>query len=195
MTQAQATRLREILLDPVEVSALELAGAARAAVLVPLYERDGELCAVLTRRRDDLPRHAGQVAFPGGRSDPGDGDLIATALREAHEEIGLEPSAVTLLGALAPVSIPVSGFAVYPFVAAIERPTSWRPASGEVELVFELTLDELVAGHAHETRATPVGRLETPTFTAGKQTIWGATAFILADLLHRLGLLDAEYVR
>ena len=93
-----ATSLREVLLDPDEASRLEVHGRTDAAVLVPLYvDRDGELHVVFTRRRSDLRRHAGEISFPGGRSDEGE-DLRATALREACEEIGLPADDVELVG-------------------------------------------------------------------------------------------------
>jgi 8-oxo-dGTP pyrophosphatase MutT (NUDIX family) len=119
--------------------AIEVAGSQDAAVLAPLFERDGELHAVFTRRRGDLRIHAGQVSFPGGRREPGDADLVATALREAHEEIGLDPAAVTVLGALHPTPTVVSDIAIYPVVGLIAARASplelaaarggrhWRP--------------------------------------------------------------------
>lgn len=193
MRAAQADRLREILLDPLETTLIELRGAARrAAVLVPLHERDGKLCAVFTRRRDDLRRHAGQISFPGGREDPDDGDLVTTALRESAEEIGLQASVVTLLGALSPVSVRVSGFALYPFVGAIERPPAWIVATGEVESVLELELIELAGSYALQTLARGGRRIVSPTFQAGAELIWGATARVLCDLLTRMGLLAPE---
>jgi 8-oxo-dGTP pyrophosphatase MutT (NUDIX family) len=189
LTGAQAERLREILLDPAEAFAIDPGGTARAAVLVPLHERGEDLCLVFTQRRLDLPRHAGQVSFPGGRVDAADVDLAATALREAHEEIGLPPSAVTVLGALTPLHVHVSGFAVYPVVGEIVAPAAWRPAAGEVDDVIEVGLAELAASYAIGAIATPEGTRRTPTFAAGERTIWGATAFMVVDLLRRLELI------
>jgi len=185
----QVARLRAVLLDPAEASAIELVAGARAAVLVPLHELDGELCAVFTQRPQDLPRHAGQISFPGGRVENTDADLVGTALREAHEEIGLPPSNVEVLGALRPLYVPPSDFAVYPVVGAIERPAAWRPAVGEVEAVHELTLEELAASRGRAMIVLPDGERETPTFTAGGLMIWGATAFMLDELLARLALI------
>ena len=191
MNLAQAERLRESLLDPREATLIELHASARAAVLVPVYERNGEICAVFTRRRDHLRRHAGQISFPGGGEEPGDGDLIATALRETTEEIGLHADAVTLLGALSPVSVRVSGFALYPFVGAIERPAQWMPAAAEVEAILELALAELARSYAVQTVRRAARNIVTPTFDAGGELLWGATARILTDLLIRMGLLGA----
>jgi 8-oxo-dGTP pyrophosphatase MutT (NUDIX family) len=191
VNRAQAARLRESLLDPREATLIELHASARAAVLVPLHERNGEICAVFTRRRDHLRRHAGQISFPGGGEEPGDGDLIATALRETTEEIGLHADAVTLLGALSPVSVRVSGFALYPFVGAIERPAQWIPAAAEVEAILELALAELARSYAVQTVRRAARTIVTPTFDAGGELLWGATARILTDLLIRMGLLGA----
>jgi 8-oxo-dGTP pyrophosphatase MutT (NUDIX family) len=103
---------------------------------------------VLTRRRDDMRRHAGEVSFPGGRADPEDADLPSTALREAHEEIGLPPAAVQLIGALQPTPTIATNYAVYPFVGLIEPGFAWEPSAGEVAEVLELPLGALRAGHA-----------------------------------------------
>ncbi|HEX2703437.1 MAG TPA: CoA pyrophosphatase [Solirubrobacteraceae bacterium] len=189
MNLAQASSLRDVLLDPVESTLIDVEGTAKAAILVALHERDGKLLAVLTRRRADLRQHAGQISFPGGRLDPSDPDLVATALREATEEIGLPRAAVTLLGALRPVSVRVSGFALYPFVGAIVRPEAWIPAPIEVEEILELSLEELASTYALQTLTRGGRSVDTPTFRAGPDTIWGATAHVLKDLMARMGLL------
>ena len=95
---------------------MDAPGSKEAAVLVPLYTFDGELHAVFTERRDDMRKHAGEISFPGGRQDEPDEDLRQTALREAEEEIGLDPGVVELVGALPPVGTFVTGYRVYPFV-------------------------------------------------------------------------------
>jgi 8-oxo-dGTP pyrophosphatase MutT (NUDIX family) len=159
-------------------------------VLAPLYEHGGELHAVFTKRPQSLRRHAGQISFPGGQADSDDADLVATALREAEEEIGLQPSAVSVLGALTPVSVPVSGFAIYPFVGLIQRPGQWRIAESEVEAVLERSLAELAGSYKRETLTRGGHTIETDTFTFAGQVIWGATARILTDLLTRMGLLE-----
>ncbi len=162
-----------------------------AAVLVPLYVRDGELHAVFTKRREDLRRHPGEISFPGGRRDHPDEQLEATALREAEEEIGLSPETVELLGALAPVSTFVTGYLIYPHVGLIE-PIAWRPSPNEVELVLELPLHALVAGYAIRPMTRRGFTFETDTYVVDDHLIWGATARILGDLLERLGPLAEQ---
>src|ERR1700749_4519034 len=99
----EARALGSRLLSAEEAMAMEVRGGTEAAVLLPLYGWPEEPGLILTERRADLRRHAGEISFPGGRQDPGDADLSATALREAHEEIGLAPDGVELIGELAPI--------------------------------------------------------------------------------------------
>jgi len=187
MSAAQAARLRAVLLEPQEAQRREVHGSTVAAVLAPLYERDGELWAVFIKRRPDLRLHAGQISFPGGRREPADRDLVETALRESHEEIGLEPAAVTLLGALTPTPTFVSDIAIYPLVGLIERPDVWIPAAEEVAEVLEAPLRELARTHRVETVERPTGeRAVTDAFTIAGERIWGATGRMLTDLLVRL---------
>jgi hypothetical protein len=98
---------------------------------------------------------------------------------------------VTLLGALTPVPVRVSGFALYPFVAAIERPAAWTLAPLEVEAILELSLSELASTYAIKTIRRGEREIVSPTFTSGSDTIWGATARILTDLLTRMQVLKA----
>jgi 8-oxo-dGTP pyrophosphatase MutT (NUDIX family) len=188
MSTAQAMRLRAALLDPREAAQMEVVGSATAAVLAPLFERDGELYAVFTKRRAHLRLHAGQISFPGGRCEPDDADLAQTALREAHEEIGLDPSTVVLVGALAPTPTIVSDIAIYPLVGLIPAPQApWKLAADEVEAVIEASLQELAATHRLQVFQRRDGtRVTTDAYSAGMDTIWGATARIVTDLLVRL---------
>jgi 8-oxo-dGTP pyrophosphatase MutT (NUDIX family) len=190
VNEAQARRLSEVLLDPQRAAALELPGGIQAAVLVPLYLRDGDLGAVFTRRREDLRSHAGQISFPGGRRDPTDADLVDTALREAYEEIGLDPAGVELLGALEPTATFVTAFTVYPFVGLIAADQRWTPAAGEVAAILELSLAELRAGYELRTLERRGFSFRTDCYVVGEHLVWGATARILGDLLERLDQLD-----
>jgi 8-oxo-dGTP pyrophosphatase MutT (NUDIX family) len=156
-------------------------------VLVPLFLDDaGAPSVVLTRRREDLRRHAGEISFPGGREDPGDANLCATALREAEEEIGLDPGGVELIGALQPTPTIATSFSVYPFVGLIEPGTAWRPAEAEVAEVLELRLDDLRAGYGRRRVLRRGVPFRTDTYVVGDHLVWGATARMLADLFDRL---------
>jgi 8-oxo-dGTP pyrophosphatase MutT (NUDIX family) len=161
-------------------------GRTDAAVLVPLFLRDDEPHVVLTLRREDLRRHAGEISFPGGREDPEDADLRATALREAQEEIGLDPAGVHLVGALQPVPTIATGYAVYPFVGLIEPGQTWLPAEAEVAAVLELPLRALHAGYGRRRMLRRGVPFRTDTYVVGDHLVWGATARMLADLFERL---------
>ncbi|HXA54886.1 MAG TPA: CoA pyrophosphatase [Solirubrobacteraceae bacterium] len=161
-----------------------------AAVLVPLYlAAGGEPHAVLTRRRADLRRHAGEISFPGGRRDPEDPDLRATALREAEEEIGLARAQVSLLGELAPVSTFVTGYLIHPFVGLIPGPQTWRPSPREVAQVLELPLRALREGHTRTQMQRRGISFETDAYILDGHLIWGATARILDALYAQLDAL------
>jgi 8-oxo-dGTP pyrophosphatase MutT (NUDIX family) len=176
--------VREYLLTPEEAAAMDAPGHKDAAVLVPLYREP--LTAVFTERRGDLSRHAGEISFPGGRQDHPDEDLRETALREAHEEIGLDPAGVELVGALPPVGTFVTGYRVFPFVGLIEPGQTWRPQATEVEQVLEFTLAELVQGHEMQRLIRKGVPIKTPTYTVDDHLVWGATARIVQSLLERL---------
>jgi 8-oxo-dGTP pyrophosphatase MutT (NUDIX family) len=176
-----------VLLDAVDAAALDVHGRTDAAVLVPLFlDTAGEPSVVLTRRREDMRRHPGEISFPGGRQDPEDADLCATALREAQEEIGLAPDGVELVGALQPTPTIATNYAVYPFVGLIEPGQSWRPAEAEVAEVLELSLRDLRAGYDRRRMLRRGVPFRTDTYVVGDHLVWGATARMLADLFERL---------
>jgi 8-oxo-dGTP pyrophosphatase MutT (NUDIX family) len=179
-------RLRRVLLSPQEAIALDVHGRTDAAVLVPLYVSDGGLHAVFTKRRDDLRRHAGEISFPGGRADEGEDDLRTTALREAHEEIGLEPGDVELVGALQPTPTIATSYAIYPFVGLIEPGREWTLSAHEVAEVIELPLSALLAGYGRRRLVRRGLPIRTDTYVVDDHLIWGATARILADLFDRI---------
>jgi 8-oxo-dGTP pyrophosphatase MutT (NUDIX family) len=184
-----ARTLSDLLLDPEASSRIEVRGSVASAVLVGLFERKGELHTVLTERRSDLSRHAGEISFPGGRRDPEDPDLVTTALREADEEIGLAPERVTIIGGLQPTPTMVTGYAIYPFVGMIKRGRSWRPSDTEVAQVLELSLAELTAGYERRRIVRRGMTIWTDSYLVGPHLVWGATARILGDLLERVAQL------
>jgi 8-oxo-dGTP pyrophosphatase MutT (NUDIX family) len=165
-----------------------------AAVLVPLFLAgvEPEPHVVLTRRRADLRRHAGEISFPGGRKDAQDADLSDTALREAEEEIGLLRSQVSLIGTLPPTSTFATNYVIHPFVGTIPAGIAWRPSANEVDAVLELPLSALRAGRTR-TRLERRGiAFETDAYVVEEHVIWGATARIVEHLLERLRASAAD---
>jgi 8-oxo-dGTP pyrophosphatase MutT (NUDIX family) len=178
-----------VLLSVQDALKIDVRGRTDAAVLVPLYESGGELHAVFTKRGDDLRRHPGEISFPGGRYDDGERDLLATALREAEEEIGLPSHSVEVLGALQPTPTIATGYAVYPFVGLIEPGREWTPSAREVAEVIELSLSALLSGYGRRRLVRRGLPIRTDTYLVEDHLIWGATARILADLFDRIGPL------
>jgi 8-oxo-dGTP pyrophosphatase MutT (NUDIX family) len=159
-----------------------------AAVLVPILRDGGQGSVILTRRSARLAQHPGQVAFPGGKVDAADASPEAAALREAGEEIGLPPAAVTLLGAL-PTHDTVTGYRVTPFVGVIDGPFTPRPEAGEVDEVFGVPLAHVLDPanytiHQRLWRGRPRRYHAAPW---GPHYIWGATARMLLGLALRIG--------
>ncbi len=158
-----------------------------AGVLVPLFLRDGQLRLILTKRSSALKHHPGQIAFPGGSVDPGDADVTAAALREAHEEIGLDPGNVDLLGAT-PEHETVTGFSVTPVLGRIRADFDPVPEAGEVDEVFSVPLDHVLdpARYTVQSRRWRGERRYYYTVPYGPYYIWGATARILRSLADRM---------
>jgi 8-oxo-dGTP pyrophosphatase MutT (NUDIX family) len=156
-----------------------------AAVLAPIYGWPDEPGLVFTERRHDLRRHAGEISFPGGRSDEGE-SYVETALREAEEEIGLERARVEVVGALPPIGTFVTNYKVHPIVGLIGSELEFQPNPAEVETVLAFRLDELRKGFAMRRLVRRGIPIRTPTYVVADHLIWGATARILGELLARL---------
>ncbi len=160
---------------------------AAAAVLVPIVNRAGVLSVLLTRRTDHLAQHAGQVSFPGGRSEPSDCDAIATALRETLEEVGIEPLLIEPFGYL-DILETVSGYCVTPVVAWLDAAYKAQPDPHEVAEIFEVPLEFFLAPeNLRRLRVEYRGRpREILEFARVGPRIWGATATMLLNLVQRL---------
>lgn len=163
-----------------------------AAVLVPIVDYGARLTVLLTQRTKSLSAHPGQIAFPGGRRDPGDRDAVATALRETREEVGLAPDRVEVIGHLE-TYVTRTGFAVTPVVGLIVAPVEPVPDPREVEDAFEVPLDFLI-DPANRRRESRVFDGQARSFYAmpwKERYIWGATAGMLVNLADRLAAAQA----
>jgi 8-oxo-dGTP pyrophosphatase MutT (NUDIX family) len=158
-----------------------------AGVLIPFMETESGAFVLLTKRSSHLKHHPGQIAFPGGKVDPSDDGPVSAALREAHEEIGLHSSNVTVLGTL-PQHETVTGFMVTPVVGRVLAPFSPIPEAGEVEEVFTVPLAHLSnpQNYRVETRRWRGQDRRYFTVPYGPYYIWGATARILRALADRI---------
>lgn len=161
-------------------------GLRPAAVLVPLFVHEGEDRVLLTRRTEELPHHRGEISFPGGACHDGDADLLATALRETEEEMGIRPADVRVLGRLDDF-MSVHGYHVVPYVGTFPYPYRFRVNPGEIAEVIEVPLRALHAPGVfrsedwrHRGRPHPVY-----FYTVGGHEIWGLTAAILRQFLQR----------
>jgi 8-oxo-dGTP pyrophosphatase MutT (NUDIX family) len=177
----------DLNLDPAQAANPDRAWTP-AAVLVGLVQREHGLSVLLTRRADTLRNHTGQVAFPGGKCDPGETPW-ETALREAQEEIGLDPSLVELAGLSTPYRTAVTGFQIMPVVGFVSPDISLTPNPGEVADIFETPFGFLMDPRnlEQQERETPAGeRRRFYAATWEGQYIWGATAGMLRALYDRL---------
>jgi 8-oxo-dGTP pyrophosphatase MutT (NUDIX family) len=166
------------------------ADARAAAALIMLYPADGGIAIPLTVRASGLARHAGQISLPGGASDAGE-TLAQTALREASEEIGVDPATVRVLGELTPVHVIVSGFTLHPVVGVTDTRPSFQAAPGEVEEILEVSLDDLrdASRIRVSTRIREGVAVEYPYFDLLGHQVWGATAMVLGEFVCLLGEL------
>lgn len=174
--------------DPSWFGAKDDAEQIAAAVLVPLFlpSASAPPSVVLTRRRADLRRHAGEISFPGGRRDAEDGDLRETALREAEEEIGLSRELVSPLGELPAISTFATNYLIHPFVGLIPPGQDWRASPREVDAVIELPLQEIRASRTRTEIERRGFTFEVEAYILGGHLIWGATFRILENLFAEL---------
>jgi len=163
-------------------------GCRRGAVLLLFFPVQGRAALLLTKRGADLPNHAGQISLPGGAVE--DGETIEQgALREAQEEVGLDPRDARVLGRLTPLHVPVSGFVLHPVIAMLDHRPSLRPTPGEVDRILEAEVARLVApgSYAVERRTFRGTEYRVPYVVVQGEKVWGATAMVLAEFLSLLG--------
>jgi 8-oxo-dGTP pyrophosphatase MutT (NUDIX family) len=185
LREALAARTpRAAFIDAIAPERLPRGGFARAANLVPLHEKDGEAHVLLTRRPKHMRRHPGQLSVPGGRIDPGE-DALAAALREAREEIGLDPARVEVLGRLSETLVLQSAFRLTPWVASVPYPYPYVAEPGEVAEILHVPIAALLRPGVHrvEPREVYGMNLDVHFFQLGDDQLWGATARVIWELL------------
>ena len=157
----------------------------QSAVLISIYPNNNRAETILIKRPVYNGVHSGQVAFPGGKVEPFDKDLVDTALREAEEEVGINPSLVTVIGQLTPLFIPVSNIWVQPVVGLLAHKPKLSLSLQEVEYTIHAKLCDLkqVENHSVKTIAINSIPISAPYYKVDKEQIWGATAMIISELL------------
>jgi len=158
-------------------------GLVRAAVLIPLFKKNGEYHVLLTRRTEKVSHHKGQISFPGGRQDQGE-DLLATALREAKEEMGIDEKDVRILGELDDMCTISSDFCISPFVGLIPHPYPFKINRQEIEEILEVPLSVFLDETKFREELGSRNGEPVPVYfyQHDEHTIWGATARILKQL-------------
>ena len=155
-----------------------------AAILVALFEKDGEYCFPMIKRPENVKNHPGQIALPGGAKEKEE-SLEETALREAQEEIGIDTDKVEIIGKLTPIPVPVSGYLVQTYIGIIDEEPEWKLSNDEVADFFILKLSELIgADNGYYEKWNLRGfDAKVPIFKIGDLKIWGATASVLSEFI------------
>lgn len=165
-----------------------------AAVLILLYYNvNGELCFPLMQRPSYPGHHSGQISLPGGKTEPEDYSLSATALRETAEELGIPAENIEVFAQLTELFIPVSNFMVYPFVGFLKQPVDFKPDPAEVELLIEVTIDELLSSVRSFKKRTFLGKeYDIPYLPLKNEFVWGATSMMLNEFLEVLKISNKQ---
>lgn len=163
--------------------------ARTAAVMLLLFPKAGEWHVLLTERTTNNPndKHSGQISFPGGQLDASDESLEACALRETHEEVGIAPEHINVVGSMTPLYIPVSNFTVNPFIGWMASPPQYQRQETEVQQIIEVPLSILLKPDTIKQKEIHVSftmKIENvPYFDVAGKTVWGATAMMLSEFL------------
>ncbi len=163
----------------------QVANGRKAAVLIPLYETDGQIYPVLIKRPVYDGVHSGQIAFPGGRYELTDQDLTETALREAEEEVGIKQSDVTVLGSLSKLYIPPSDYLILPVVGGINYVPDFTAQASEVDGILQIPLKTLFDRRTRSVttiNSKEYGAFQAPCYIIEGEIIWGATAMVINEL-------------
>ena len=163
--------------------------ARKSGVLILFYPEQGNAAFPLIKRPNYPGVHSGQVALPGGKMEESDPDLVFTALREAQEEVGIDPAKVKIVGQLTELFIPASRFIVYPVIGLMEEKPNWIPDKKEVAKVLPTKVFDLTKSETCKETQIPIpmiGTLDTPFFDLHREIGWGATAMILGELVEVL---------
>lgn len=155
------------------------------SVLILIFPQNNKINIVFIQRTTYAGVHSGQISFPGGKPEPGDKDLIDTALRETEEEIGVSAKDIRILGKLTPLFISVSNIEVYPVVGCISYKPEFKPDKTEVKSIIEIPLDYLLRPDIVKKKTTVIQNtnIQIPYFNFNGRHIWGATAMILNEFL------------
>ena len=152
-----------------------------AAVMIMLFAEDSKIKTVFIERTPDPGPHSGQIAFPGGRKDPEDTNLIETAIRETNEEVGVSLNRNQIIGNLTPIEIPISGYSVLPVISVLPKRPDFMVCYEEVNDIFVVDLLALLKIKQHKTVPARGIHIETPCYMFDETIIWGATAMVLSE--------------
>ena len=193
--EAAARALITLVLSPGPSGAAYDATLVPASVMVLMYPKDGEYCILLNKRTHTVEHHKGEVSFPGGRKDEGDKTLLDTALRETHEEMGVRPQDVEVLGRLndTPTS---TGFLIAPFIGTIPYPYDFSPSDEEVAEVLEVPVRELMdeSSRRDEVRIVDGALVNAPAYAHRGHLIHGATGRLLEQIVQRVSSAPGKEV-
>jgi len=152
-----------------------------AAVLILIFEQQGIHKTVLIERMPDAGPHSGQIAFPGGKKEKTDADIIETAIREAEEEIGVKIDRSNYIGSLTPVQIPISGYSVTPVICSIDFVPKFKMCPEEVKNIFIADLFELLNSETSKKITVREMEINAPCYMLNNKIVWGATAMVLSE--------------